>query len=489
MDYTRSDANVTDTATGNRMHQGDQPVTTLVSPEDMNMVIWSLMEVLKYAGLDGLPFDKNVPDSYGRYLTALKLKFADVGGSASNRFRSAAYVAGTEVLSGPTIRDGFVAGRNLVGATNCHGFADRTIMSGVSDAGQYGSFDCTVELQGSHNQNHVYSFQDRVRYAGGAGGVLQNSTGFLSQAIHSGAGQILRRKGVEIDPMLVTGGGTIDEQIGVCINHQGTATNNVGLFIGQTAAGTGWSVYAPGGGKGYHAGRFGFGMEPSAGVPVSFKDPSSASNTEGFLSSDLSRVTLGSMGNVPVAIVTNGQARVVVDGSAGSHGLRPNGDNTQPLGGPSYRWAVLHTGTSPIVTSNELEKEQIQEIDLAVFRAWGRVEWSMYKYRDSVATKGGGARWHTGLVAQRVKLAFEAEGLDPFAYGVLCLDKWDDHYEMTPAVFHDTFVDYRGLPMLREEPSRVLVREAGERYGIRYDEAQAIEAAYLRHQLQLMRQG
>lgn len=64
MDYTRSDANIVHTATGQRMHQQSAPVPTVVSSDDMNMVIWSLMEVIKAAGLDGQAFNADDPETY-----------------------------------------------------------------------------------------------------------------------------------------------------------------------------------------------------------------------------------------------------------------------------------------------------------------------------------------------------------------------------------------------------------------------------------------
>lgn len=487
MNYTLSDSYVTDSGTGNRMHQSDQPVPTMVSPQDMNMVLWSLMEVVKQAGLSGAEFDKDDPDSYRVLLTALNTNFAARAGDSSVRFRSRTFTAGDESLSGAALRDAYVVGRSVVGATDCHGFADRTVISGVTDVGTYGAFDVTVQLQGGHNQNHMYSFQDRARYAGSAGGVLQNSAGFISQAIHSGAGTIDNRVGLMVDPMSVTGGGTITSQIGLLVNHLGSATNNVGVYLGQTSA-SGWAVYAPGGGKSFHAGQFGFGVEPLGGVPVTFKDTSDPSNATGFLGSDLTRVTLGASGNTPVALVTNGQARVVVDGSASSYALRPNGDNTQPLGGSSYRWSVVYAGTGTINTSDLREKSDVQSITPAVLRAWGRVRWCAFRMLDSVETKGDGARWHFGAVAQEVEAAFKAEGLDPFAYGVLCLDRWDDQYEPVAPVFHDCIVDETGAPLMLREGTTRLVRKAGERYGLRYDEAQAIEAAYVRQELQRLEQ-
>lgn len=72
MDYTLSDAYTTDAGTGNRMHQQSAAVPTAVSDKDMNGVIWSLMEVVKAAGLAGAQFDKTVPATYQKLLTALR---------------------------------------------------------------------------------------------------------------------------------------------------------------------------------------------------------------------------------------------------------------------------------------------------------------------------------------------------------------------------------------------------------------------------------
>ena len=115
----------------------------------------------------------------------------------------------------------------------------------------------------------------------------------------------------------------------------------------------------------------------------------------------------------------------------------------------------------------EREKEQIQDIDAAVLRAWGNVEYQQFKFKDAVLKKGSGARWHVGLVAQRVKEAFEAEGVDPFAYGILCYDEWDEQQEVTED----------GVGVVQE------FQAAGNRYGIRYEEALALECAYLRSRL------
>jgi len=119
----------------------------------------------------------------------------------------------------------------------------------------------------------------------------------------------------------------------------------------------------------------------------------------------------------------------------------------------------VYAGTGTINTSDEREKQQIKPIDDAAIRAWGNVEYCQFKFNDAVSEKGENARWHFGVIAQRVKDAFEAEGLDAFSYGILCYDEWEDDLE-------------NGVV-------------SGSRFGVRYSEALALECAYLRSKLNL----
>lgn len=83
----------------------------------------------------------------------------------------------------------------------------------------------------------------------------------------------------------------------------------------------------------------------------------------------------------------------------------------------------------------------------------------LYKWKSAVETKGDAARIHAGVKAQDVKIAFEAEGLDGFKYGVLCFDEWD-------SVPEEVDQDGNLIPAI----------EAGNRYGVRYDELWAFIA-------------
>lgn len=141
--------------------------------------------------------------------------------------------------------------------------------------------------------------------------------------------------------------------------------------------------------------------------------------------------------------------------------FRPASDNAQSAGTAAYRFSVVYAGTGSINTSDRRAKQQIGDVPDEWLDAWADVEWVRYKFDEAVATKGADARWHIGLIAQQVRDAFATHGLDAMALGLLCHDQW----EAAPA-----------------SPDE-LPQEAGERWGLRYDECQAIEAAYQRRRI------
>lgn len=182
-----------------------------------------------------------------------------------------------------------------------------------------------------------------------------------------------------------------------------------------------------------------------------------------------------------IRFYTNGSNAVQIN-SEGSRALRPGSDGIQSLGTASNRWGTIFSETGTINTSDERKKQDITDIDDAIFRAWEKIEYSQYRFKDSVKEKGSDSRWHFGLIAQRVKEAFESEGLDPFSYGILCYDEWDEEPEEVET--WEEIRDSSGEVVL-EAGSRVVseFRSEGNQYGIRYEEALALECAYLRYKL------
>jgi hypothetical protein len=163
-----------------------------------------------------------------------------------------------------------------------------------------------------------------------------------------------------------------------------------------------------------------------------------------------------------VRIGTNNLERLRI---ANNGVVRPATDNVQPLGAAANRWSVVYAGTGTINTSDAREKQQIADLDEAERRVAVALKGLVkkYKYNDAVELKGDDARIHVGVIAQEVVAAFEAEGLDATRYALLCYDVWDAEPEET------------------DDEGNVInpARDAGERYGIRYDELLAFMIAAL----------
>ena len=140
--------------------------------------------------------------------------------------------------------------------------------------------------------------------------------------------------------------------------------------------------------------------------------------------------------------------------SAGT--LYPVVDNTADLGRSANRWATVYAATGAINTSDARDKQQVRDLSAAERAVAARIKPLIraFKFNDAVEQKGSAARVHFGVMAQDVRAAFEAEGLQAEDYGVFCYDEWPEELEV---------VDQNGRVVQAHRP-------AGNRYGIRYDE-------------------
>jgi hypothetical protein len=155
--------------------------------------------------------------------------------------------------------------------------------------------------------------------------------------------------------------------------------------------------------------------------------------------------------------------------------FRNAADNVSDLGSASYRWATVYAGTGAINTSDGREKQQVRPLSDAEKAVAARCKSLIraFKFNDAVAEKGDAARTHFGVIAQDVKAAFEAEGLDPFAYAVLCYDEWEDEFVEHPAQYRDSEMlspDGQPIKDLVKDAWTEKTLSAGNRYGVRYDE-------------------
>lgn len=218
----------------------------------------------------------------------------------------------------------------------------------------------------------------------------------------------------------------------------------------------------------------------TGGAAITF---SRANDGVNDLAAIFSYITAGGAANIAIAArgdaiigaggggtYANCTERLRVVGSSGH--VLPGADNTQNLGSGSLRFATVYAGTGTINTSDQRLKKDISGVPDAWLDAWGDVKWRRFKFTD-------GTRWHIGLVAQEVRDAFLARGIDATAIGLLCYDEFA-RQEATPAVTDDKGAVVR--PAHAEVP-------AGNRWGLRYDECEAMEAAWQRRELARLRSG
>ena len=216
-----------------------------------------------------------------------------------------------------------------------------------------------------------------------------------------------------------------------------TITRAIGYAIGSQNVGYGDGV------------AYGFRFMPARGV----------SNDVAYIGATKFSGTDADLGHhVVVATRTNTDDAPVIRWTFRYNGmLWPATDGVYSVGEAAHRASEIFAATGTINTSDERLKQDISTIPEAVLEAWGDVHFMQYRFKDAVERKGDKARLHCGVIAQRVRAAFEARGLDPFQYGLLCHDSWE-----------------------KDEGHA----EAGDRYSIRYDEALALECAYQRWRLE-----
>lgn len=181
--------------------------------------------------------------------------------------------------------------------------------------------------------------------------------------------------------------------------------------------------------------------------------------------------------------------------------VRPFTTNTYSSGTSTRLWSTVYATTGTINTSDERLKsaplaitdlsEQLVNDQDAILNAWGTVNIIVYQWLCEITAKGGDvARWHYGVIAQQVRDAFLAAGIDGTRFGLLCYDEWEDEYapvtDQREIVV--TYVDPDGNEQsyTRTEEyatgETILVTPAGNRWGVRADQCLWLEAAYQRRE-------
>ena len=139
--------------------------------------------------------------------------------------------------------------------------------------------------------------------------------------------------------------------------------------------------------------------------------------------------------------------------------LAPVAFGTVTLGTGNLPFAGVYANAGSIDLSDGRYKLNVESVEQdALMRAWSKVNYKIFQFAQAIEKKGQAeARLHVGIIAQEIADAFTSEGLDASRYGLFCYDSWDERYE-----------------------DDVKVQDAGDRYGIRYSEALALECAYQR---------
>jgi hypothetical protein len=189
--------------------------------------------------------------------------------------------------------------------------------------------------------------------------------------------------------------------------------------------------------------------------------------------------TAGSIG------ATSGTARLYIESSGGANlagvefsvsgtSMSPrknsaSSDNEVDVGSATYRWDDVYATNGTIQTSDANEKQDVAELDEAEKRVATAAKGLIRKFRwiSSVEEKGDDARIHVGIIAQDLKAAFEAEGLDPGRYAMFISSTWWEADE--------TYTDDEGVEQIRtntyetaeEAPEGAVERT---RLGVRYNQ-------------------
>ena len=108
-------------------------------------------------------------------------------------------------------------------------------------------------------------------------------------------------------------------------------------------------------------------------------------------------------------------------------GSMASGSNSNvDLGSSSLTWNNGYINGGAWTGSDRNLKQDIEDLSEAELRVATALKGLMKKFRlkDAVAKKGDDARIHIGVIAQDVKAAFEAEGLDAYRYAIIGEDTW-----------------------------------------------------------------
>lgn len=184
---------------------------------------------------------------------------------------------------------------------------------------------------------------------------------------------------------------------------------------------------------------------------------------------------------------TNGHFIIGTQASDGSSALQvegtiaPGTDNSYDVGTASRRWDDVYATNGTIQTSDARVKTEVEYFSDDEINAAKELskEIGIYKFLKAVDEKGKDARKHIGLTVQRAIEIMEKNNLNPFEYGFICYDEWEDriipeHKEQKEKKDKkgNVIIDKKTKQPVMEEViiPEVKAVEAGNRYSFRYNE-------------------
>lgn len=216
----------------------------------------------------------------------------------------------------------------------------------------------------------------------------------------------------------------------------------------------------------------------------------------------LTATDTGSNTTTGTLLSISGRGDLYVGRTANVHDILPIVDAGHTVGNASFRFQALYSVTGAINTSDARLKCNFRDLaasEIAAARDLARAI-GVYRWRDAVDCKGADAREHVGPTVQAAIEIMQAHGLDPFNYGFICHDTWEQQtiehpaIEARPAIpateaapeVRNSFGDVitpavlasAGVPAIEARAAHTeITLEAGDRYAFRYDELAMFIAA------------
>lgn len=132
------------------------------------------------------------------------------------------------------------------------------------------------------------------------------------------------------------------------------------------------------------------------------------------------------------------QAELIFDtgGVSSNANLYPSMNDSYSLGESSLRWSNIFAVTTAIGASDARLKTSVIPFTTDELNASKQLakEIGTYKWLYAIQEKGDLARKHIGLTVQRAIEIMTANNLNPFDYGFICYDEWEDEFKTIPAV-------------------------------------------------------